>query len=154
LARWQKSWRGIRNLGGRSAIDDQRGAVNNRSRRTLATGDSGIDELPADAFKSFVDEGRSIRWIASELNRLNAPGSVRHSRGPWHVSSVYPILRRRKYIGIWPWAENRNVRDPETGSDRVGRRWNLTPRHRASKRLKISLRVNANLPASGKADGQ
>lgn len=66
-------------------------------------------------FHWFVKERRPIRWIVRELNRLGAPKDHRATTKNWHHMLVLRLLGRRKYIGIWPWGNKRNVRDPETG---------------------------------------
>lgn len=66
-------------------------------------------------FNWFVDDGRSIRWIVCELNRLKVPKDHRSTTPDWCHSSVVSVLSNSKYIGIWPWGERFNVRDPETG---------------------------------------
>ena len=65
-------------------------------------------------FYWFVVERRSIRWIARELNRLGAPKDHRSTTPHWHHQLVTSLLGNRKYIGWWPWGENKNVRDPMT----------------------------------------
>ena len=67
-------------------------------------------------FHWFVEDGRSLRWIAKELTRLNAPKDHRSTTPGWHHELVTGVLTNRKYVGIWPWSENCNVRDPETGT--------------------------------------
>ncbi|WP_145260073.1 recombinase family protein [Calycomorphotria hydatis] len=66
-------------------------------------------------FHWFVMERRSVRSIVSELNRLNAPKDHRSNQSQWHHVLVTRMLRNAKYIGIWPWGQSRNVRDPENG---------------------------------------
>lgn len=63
----------------------------------------------------YVVEGRSLSWIARELNRLNAPKDHRATTPDWHPQYLSGLLANRKYIGIWPWGEKQNVRDPLTG---------------------------------------
>lgn len=66
-------------------------------------------------FKWFVVERRSIRWIVAELNRLHAPKDHRSTTPTWKHGYVVRLLANRKYIGIWPWGERKNRRDPLTG---------------------------------------
>jgi len=66
-------------------------------------------------FAWFVTERQAIQWIVRELNRLNAPRDRRSRRKKWGRAAVINILRRTKYIGVWPWGEYRNQRDSDTG---------------------------------------
>ncbi len=66
-------------------------------------------------FHWFVTEKRSLGWIARELTRLKAPKDHRATTANWHCQLVTKLLRRRKYIGIWPWGEKKNIRNPLTG---------------------------------------
>ena len=78
-----------------------------------------INEEHADwvnqIFTWFVDDGYSIGKIVRELNRLKAPKDHRSTSDEWHHNLVVGILSNEKYIGNWPWGENQNERDPETG---------------------------------------
>ena len=69
-------------------------------------------------FKWYVEQRRSLRWIARELNRCGAPKDHRSTTTTWTHRLVPELLRNRKYIGSWPWGEKKNVRDPLTGSVR------------------------------------
>jgi DNA invertase Pin-like site-specific DNA recombinase len=66
-------------------------------------------------FNWFVHEGQSLSWIARELNRLGAPKDHRATTKLWHHQYLPRLLRRKKYVGWWPWGEKKNVRDPSTG---------------------------------------
>ncbi len=66
-------------------------------------------------FRWFVVDRQSITWIVKRLNQLNAPKDHRSSTPHWQHALVVRLLSRPKYIGIWTWGLNRNVRDPETG---------------------------------------
>lgn len=66
-------------------------------------------------FRWYVEDEQSLTWIAKELTRLGAPKDHRSSSPHWRASLVANLLRREKYVGVWPWGRNRNVRDPETG---------------------------------------
>ncbi len=66
-------------------------------------------------FHWFVVENRSIGWIVGELNRNGAPKDHRSKTSEWHHQLVVNLLMREKYVGIWPWGEMQNKRDPETG---------------------------------------
>lgn len=69
-------------------------------------------------FSWYVDEERSIRWITRELNRVQVQKPHRSSKPKWHHDIVRRILRNTKYIGIWPWGEKKNTRNPLTGQIR------------------------------------
>jgi hypothetical protein len=66
-------------------------------------------------FDWYVVEKRPIAWIVRELNRLGAPKDHRSSTPDWHHDYVRGYLANRKFIGIWPWGEKQNFRDPLTG---------------------------------------
>jgi site-specific DNA recombinase len=67
-------------------------------------------------FHWFVVEGRSLRWIARELNRQHAPRDRRAQTSKWTPAVVKGILRSPKYVGVWPWGQTKNERDPNSGS--------------------------------------
>jgi site-specific DNA recombinase len=68
-------------------------------------------------FNWFVHERCSLRWITRELNRRGAPKDHRSTKGkPWRHQQVARVLANEKYIGIWPWGELKNTRDPMTGA--------------------------------------
>ena len=69
-------------------------------------------------FHWFVDGRQSIRWITRELNKRGAPKDHRSTTPDWHHSYVVKLLESPKYVGIWPWGESKNTRDPETGKIR------------------------------------
>ena len=69
-------------------------------------------------FHWFAEEGRTISWIVGELNRCNAPKDHRSKTPDWDHPLVISVLSNTKYIGVWPWGEKFNVRDPETGNIR------------------------------------
>jgi len=66
-------------------------------------------------FYWFVQDRRSIRWIAKELTRHNVPKDHRSSTPGWHHDYVRRVLSNRKYIGVWDWGERTNRRNPLTG---------------------------------------
>ena len=66
-------------------------------------------------FHWFVVDRRSLRWIARELNRLDAPKDHRATTKNWRHQYLPRLLSNRKYKALWPWGEKRNVRDPLTG---------------------------------------
>ena len=90
---------------------------NAKPRRVYAL-DSETAPWVVRIFYWFVVERRGLRWIARELNRLGAPKDHRASTPKWHHQYLPPLLRNRKYIGIWPWGEKKNVRNPLTGQVR------------------------------------
>ena len=81
-----------------------------------------VDESEAvwvrQIFQWYVKERRSISWITQELTRLGAPKDHRATTRAWHHQQVSRLLASPKYIGIWPWGEMHNVRDPLTGNVR------------------------------------
>lgn len=81
-----------------------------------------IDEPEAkwvrQIFRWYADENRSIGWIVKQLNANGAPKDHRSTTSNWHHALVAGQLAREKYVGIWPWGERMNVRDPETGQVR------------------------------------
>ncbi|MDR2115264.1 MAG: recombinase family protein [Planctomycetaceae bacterium] len=66
-------------------------------------------------FDWYVNENRSLQWIAKELTRLNIPKDHRATTSLWHHSIVKRILSNRKYLGIWTWGQKRSERNPVTG---------------------------------------
>jgi DNA invertase Pin-like site-specific DNA recombinase len=66
-------------------------------------------------FEWFVQERRSLGWIAREMTRLGAPKDHRSKMNWWHHDYVRRVLRNQKYIGIWPWGQRTNVYNPLTG---------------------------------------
>jgi hypothetical protein len=78
-----------------------------------------VNEVEAEWVKKifgwFVRERQAIQWIVRELNGLKAPRDKRSRGKKWERAAVINLLRRTKYIGIWPWGLNQNHRDPETG---------------------------------------
>jgi hypothetical protein len=90
-----------------------------RGRRAKPRMQYIIDEATAPwvirIFHWFVDELRSVRWIARELNRLHAPKDHRATTKHWHHQLIVEVLKNKKYIGVWPWGEKKNVRNPLDG---------------------------------------
>ncbi|HET6327831.1 MAG TPA: recombinase family protein [Planctomycetaceae bacterium] len=67
-------------------------------------------------FYWFVRDHQPIQWIVRELNRLGAPKDHRHGKNTkWGRAGVIALLRREKYVGIWPWGVTKNCRNPITG---------------------------------------
>ena len=66
-------------------------------------------------FYWFVVELQSLNWIARELNKRGAPKDHRATSPTWNHGLVVSVLESKKYVGIWPWGESQNVRDPFTG---------------------------------------
>ena len=83
-------------------------------------------------FHWFTQEKRSLRWIAAELNRRGAPKDHRASTKHWYHQLLPKLLGNRKYIGMWPWGEMKNVRNPLTGIVRQEKR----PAHETEKYLR------------------
>ncbi|WP_165441967.1 recombinase family protein [Rubinisphaera italica] len=92
-----------------------------KPRKTYVINDDHA-EWVLQIFYWFVDEDRTIGWIVRELNRLKAPKDHRSTTPEWHHQLVVNLLENEKYIGIWPWGENQNHRDPETGKVQQKRR--------------------------------
>jgi DNA invertase Pin-like site-specific DNA recombinase len=93
-----------------------------KGRNALPRKVYAIDEQTAPwvvrVFHWFVTERRSLRWIARELNRRGAPKDHRATTTRWHHQQVADLLACEKYVGIWPWGEMKNSRDPSTGKIR------------------------------------
>jgi site-specific DNA recombinase len=66
-------------------------------------------------FHWFVEENKSMSWITRNLTRLKAPKDHRSTKEGWHPDYVRRVLRNEKYIGVWPWGQKTNVRNPLTG---------------------------------------
>ncbi len=66
-------------------------------------------------FHWFVKDRQPIQWIVRKLNDLKVPRDKLARGKRWGRTAVTNLLRRTKYIGIWPWGESQNQRDPETG---------------------------------------
>jgi DNA invertase Pin-like site-specific DNA recombinase len=73
-------------------------------------------------FHWYANERRTTAWIARELNRRGAAKDHRARTKEWRPELVVKLLRRKKYIGIWPWGERTNVRNPLTGKIRQKKR--------------------------------
>jgi DNA invertase Pin-like site-specific DNA recombinase len=69
-------------------------------------------------FRWFVQERQSLRWIARELNRLQAPKDHRAVTRFWRHQYLPRLLSNRKYLGDWAWGRKKNLRDPLTGKIR------------------------------------
>jgi DNA invertase Pin-like site-specific DNA recombinase len=69
-------------------------------------------------FDWYVNENKSLQWIAKELTRLNVPKDHRATTTLWHRAIVKRILSNRKYLGIWTWGQTRSERNPITGKIR------------------------------------
>ena len=66
-------------------------------------------------FTWFVEDRRTIGWIVSELNRLQAPKDHRSTTPAWAYGLVISVLRSQKYIGRWQWGVRTNMRRPSDG---------------------------------------
>ncbi|MDR1925654.1 MAG: recombinase family protein [Planctomycetaceae bacterium] len=71
-----------------------------------------------EIFNWYVYDGKSLRWIARELNKNGVPKDHRATTNIWHHNSVKIILSNKKYIGIWSWGKKRNERNPINGKIR------------------------------------
>ena len=85
-----------------------------KPRKTYAL-DAETAVWVARIFHWFVQERRTLRWIARELNRLGAPKDHRATSPHWRHQYLPRLLTNRKYIGDWQWGLRKNVRDPNTG---------------------------------------
>lgn len=56
-------------------------------------------------------QGRSIGWIARELNRLKVSKPKKSAKPGWYPELVRRILSNTKYIGAWVWARTKTIRD-------------------------------------------
>ena len=66
-------------------------------------------------FLWYAKERQPIQWIVRELNRNNVPKDHRSGTQKWGRAGVRALLRRIKYLGIWPWGLTKNCRNPLTG---------------------------------------
>jgi len=62
----------------------------------LKPGDPDKVEIIRWIFDQYANRGRSICWIAGELNRQGKPGPF---GGRWYIKTVALILRKRAYRG-------------------------------------------------------
>jgi DNA invertase Pin-like site-specific DNA recombinase len=69
-------------------------------------------------FDWYVNENRSLQWIAKELTRLNVPKDHRATTSQWNHNIVHRILSNKKYLGTWTWGQKRSERNPVTGKIR------------------------------------
>ncbi len=61
----------------------------------------------------WFNTGRSISWIADELNRQNAPRGHRRRSSRWRQRHVRKILGNEKYNGNWRWGTTRTIRNSQ-----------------------------------------
>jgi site-specific DNA recombinase len=94
--------------------DERRHGRNKRTRKKYVIKEQEASSVKR-VFHWFVKEEQPIQWIVRELNRLKAPRDKRSRGQKWGRAAVINMLRRTKYIGIWPWGEFQNQRDSETG---------------------------------------
>jgi site-specific DNA recombinase len=77
-----------------------------------------IDPDQADVVKTifaYAAEGRSSRWIASELNKRGIPSP----RGTtWAGTAIRPLIRNETYIGKAIWNRSQWIKNPDTGKRR------------------------------------
>ena len=107
---------------GYSSVPVPGSEVNRRGRRPKPKKIYVINKLTAPwvmrIFEWWVEDRQKITWIVRELNRLGVPKDHRSTTPEWRHELVVGVLESEKYIGIWPWGEMANVRDPETGNIR------------------------------------
>ncbi|MDR2706432.1 MAG: recombinase family protein [Planctomycetaceae bacterium] len=93
-----------------------------RGRNRISKKRYAIDEEKAiwvkQIFDWYVNENKSLQWIAKELTRLHIPKDHRATTTSWHHAIVKRILCNRKYLGIWAWGQKRSERNPITGKIR------------------------------------
>jgi DNA invertase Pin-like site-specific DNA recombinase len=96
----------------------------NRIRRRNQTAKKRyvIDEEKArwvrKIFDWFVNEKRSLQWIAKKLTQLKVPKDNRATTSSWNHCIVQRILSNKKYLGVWAWGQKRTERNPITGKIR------------------------------------
>ncbi len=102
---------------------------NAKPRKTYVI-DLAQAEVVDKIFRWFVEERRSIRWIVRRLNHMKSPKDHRSTTPEWRHNLVVGILSNDKFVGVWPWGREKNVRDPFTGmvsqeprSDEECERW-------------------------------
>jgi hypothetical protein len=81
-----------------------------------------IDEEKAvwvrQIFDWYVNENRSLQWIAKELTRLHVPKDHCATTLRWNHNIVHRIFLNKKYFGVWAWGQKRYERNPVTGKFR------------------------------------
>ena len=104
---------------GYTSIPDPQGAMRGRGRNAKPRMVYAIDAETASwvrrIFNWFVVDQRSVAWITRELNRLGAPKDHRATTRRWYATYVTRLLKNSKYVGVWPWGEMKNARNPLTG---------------------------------------
>jgi DNA invertase Pin-like site-specific DNA recombinase len=97
------------------------GAINSsRARKLRPKKIIQIDPVAADwvrrIFHWYLDEDRSLYWIAKELNKLKAPRDHRSTSAKgWTTTCVAHVIDNPKYIGLWPYGKRKNKCNPLTG---------------------------------------
>jgi site-specific DNA recombinase len=104
---------------GYSSVPIEGAPLRGKGRNARAPKKYVIVEEEADwvrkIFFWYVRERQPIQWIVRELNSKKAPKDHRKAATTWGRSGVRALLRRMKYIGIWPWGVTKNCRVPLTG---------------------------------------
>jgi hypothetical protein len=70
-------------------------------------------------FLWFVEEGKSIGWIARQLTRLGVEEGHNATKPGWHHQQVHRMLCNPKYVGKWPWGTTRIIRSSEGKTKQV-----------------------------------
>jgi DNA invertase Pin-like site-specific DNA recombinase len=96
------------------ALENRIRGKNRTSKKRYAI-DEGNAVWVKRIFDWYVNENKSLQWIAKELTRLNIPKDHRATTTSWHHAIVKRILSNRKYLGIWVWGQKRSERNPITG---------------------------------------
>ena len=92
-------------------------------RVKLVMGPTEEIEIVRAIYRMFVFEGRTVYWIANDLNRRGVPYTVGER---WNYTAVYNILTHPKYIGCHVFGRSTqrlytpSVRQPESN-------WTVTP---------------------------
>ena len=64
-------------------------------------------------FSWFVEERKSIGWIARQLTILGVGKGHNPTKHGWHHQQVRRMLSNPKYVGEWPWGTTRTIRSSE-----------------------------------------
>lgn len=66
-------------------------------------------------FHWFANEHQTIAWICRQLNAARVPKDHRSTSPLWKHAQVISLLSSPKYVGMWPWGTQKNVREPLSG---------------------------------------
>jgi hypothetical protein len=81
------------------------------------SGPTIVGDAPAAGAGDSCDQAVGVQQFQQASRALAVPtfhARVAGARAQL-LADIGVVLTNRKYIGYWPWGENRNVRDPETG---------------------------------------